>query len=139
SQALRADKQYYPAVMAKSRVLSKIGKHDEAESLLQPLLKNGGRIRGLFTVYGCVLAAAKRVSEALTYFQKATKNFPNDPQAWRFKGQALLELNRPHQALTSFGRAMRIAPGDFRIGVRYCKALFTLRQHERALQTLPVA
>src|SRR5437762_11220806 len=33
---------------------------------------------------------------------------------------------------------MRIAPGDFRIGVRYCKALFTLRQHERALQKLPV-
>jgi len=121
-----------------ARLLFRMGKHAEVQHLLRPLLVRRKCDPRALVTYGGSLAREGKLKQALAYFTKATKRFPQYLDAWIFKGQALIDLKRPQEALAALEKAWHIAPEDHRAQSRYCEALFAVGQYQRSLAELPV-
>lgn len=127
-----------PLQIAQSRVLSKMRKYSDAEGILKPLLGKGQKVPGLLVQYGCILRNAGKVSQALPYFDKATRAFPNDAEAQYFKARVLLQLNRLQEAMQSIESALKMDPNSFPTQVIFSEVLINAGEEKRALRTLPV-
>jgi len=138
SQAAHLDPDWPFSTLRKAEVLLKMGKHKEAQRLLRPLLKYGKRDPDFFIGYGSSLALAGRPSQALVYFKKATGSFPQNAEAWLYRGQALKDLKRPQAALAALERALKIDPSESRVLFEYCAVLFGLGEFQRCLKELPM-
>jgi tetratricopeptide (TPR) repeat protein len=138
SQAIRIDPKWYFHRFLKAVLLIKMKRYSEAEPLLKALLGQGERVPLIFCSYGCALAGSGNVRKALGYFVKATRLMPDNPDSWRCKGQALLDLKRPSEALVALEKASQIAPTDDQVQFQLCKALLAVGQYQRILAEIPL-
>lgn len=61
---------------------------------------------------------------------------PDDPYYYELKGQILLENRKVSQAVTAYGKAVELVPGDALILAGYGRALLAEGQTKKALRTL---
>jgi tetratricopeptide (TPR) repeat protein len=138
SKAIQIDPEWYFHRFLKASLLIKMRRYSEAEPLLKALLGQSKRAPVIVCNYGCALAGSGNLRKALAYFVKATNLMPNDPDSWRFKGQALLDLKRPSEALVALEKASKIAPSDDQVQFQLCKALLAVRKYQRMLAEIPI-
>jgi tetratricopeptide (TPR) repeat protein len=98
-----------------ARVLLKQQKFREARAKLEPFLKKGKTIRGLFFVYGLAYAGEGKATEAAEYLEKAAQAYENDPVAWGSQGIALCEMGSYEAAIESLERGARVRPRQQRV------------------------
>ncbi|MDF5731614.1 MAG: tetratricopeptide repeat protein [Rhizonema sp. PD38] len=78
-------------------------------------------------------AAKKYYEEALSVYDNFVKKQPNDPIAWTDRGNVLLKLNRPQDAIASYSKALEI-DGNFYVALLgKGNALITRGKREEAL------
>lgn len=86
---------------------------------------------------------AAQMSFAAEHFNRASNEVREtlelDPQlaaAWRLRGQIVLKLGRPEQAIADYHRALRLAPGDPETLLLLAELHYQQKQPRRALATL---
>ncbi len=78
-------------------------------------------------------AAKKYYEEALPVYDNFVERQPNDPIAWTDRGNILLKLNRPQNAIASYSKALEI-DGNFYVALLgKGNALITLGKRQEAL------
>ncbi len=138
SLAARVEPRWYFHRFLKASLLMRMKRYSEAESLFKAILGEAKRAPLIYCNYGCALAGGGKVREALPYFVKATRSLPNNADSWRFKGQALLDLKRPSEALVALETAWQIAPNDEQVQHHLGIALLALGHYDRMLAEIPV-
>lgn len=71
--------------------------------------------------------------KALDTFQKFIYSNPNDPQAWRGRGDALLALARYERAVSAYDKALQLQPNDAKTLNKKGETLYELQRHQEAL------
>ena len=71
--------------------------------------------------------------KALDTFQKLLDSKPNDPQAWRGRGDALLALARYERAVSAYDKALQLDPKDAKTLNKKGETLYELQRHQEAL------
>ena len=78
-------------------------------------------------------AGHQQAAEAIASFEKATRDTPDDPQAWVQLGHAYFDSGQAQQAIASYSKALALQPGKVDImtdlGVMYHED----KQHQKAL------
>lgn len=118
-----------------ARILLKQRKFQATRAKLEPFLRKGKTIRGLFFVYGLAYAREGKVTEAAEYFEKAAQAFGNDPIAWGNEGIARCELGSYEYAIEPLERALALDPSNKEFLHYRCEALFETGQFSIAVQT----
>ena len=78
-----------------------------------------------------------RYEEALPYLKKAVEYFPADQFSFTNLGLSLLKLGQADEGLATLAQAHNNRPQNKWTAARYCAALFSQQQCERALAELP--
>jgi tetratricopeptide (TPR) repeat protein len=73
--------------------------------------------------------------KALDTFQRLIDSKPNDPQAWRGRGDALLALARYERALSAYDKALQLQPNDAKTLNKKGETLYELQRYQEALDT----
>ncbi|MEG3986017.1 tetratricopeptide repeat protein [Microcoleus sp. S28C3] len=73
--------------------------------------------------------------KALDTFQRLIDSKPNDPQAWRGRGDALLALGRYERALSAYDKALQLQPNDAKTLNKKGETLYELQRYQEALDT----
>ena len=71
--------------------------------------------------------------KALDTFQKLIDSKPNDPQAWRGRGDALLALARYERSLSAYDKALQLQPNDAKTLNKKGETLYELQRYQEAL------
>ncbi|XHL96464.1 MAG: tetratricopeptide repeat protein [Microcoleus anatoxicus] len=73
--------------------------------------------------------------KALDTFQKLIDSKPNDPQAWRGRGDALLALARYERSISAYDKALQLQPNDAKTLNKKGETLYELQRYQEALDT----
>jgi len=73
--------------------------------------------------------------KALDTFQRLIDSKPNDPQAWRGRGDALLALARYERSLSAYDKALQLQPNDAKTLNKKGETLYELQRYQEALDT----
>ena len=80
------------------------------------------------------LLESQKPQEALENFQKLTEGLkPNDPKAWKGKGDALFKLERYEGALAAYDKALQFQPNDPKILSNKARVLDQIGRYQEAL------
>ncbi len=101
----------HPAALTQAHALHKQGRLAEAEVLYRQVLKGQPRQVDALQLLALIEAQNQRHVEALSLFDAALKLRPDLVSAWVNRGVALQALNRNHDALVSYERALACQPG----------------------------
>ena len=71
--------------------------------------------------------------KAVTSYEAALANNPNDPMLWTYQGMVLEQLGQDARALTSYERAIQLRPSSTIALVNQCAVLNHLHQSQSAL------
>ena len=82
------------------------------------------------------LLSGKRHSEALTFFDEAKREAPQDPNPYFYSGVALAELGRLSEAAAELRGAIRLDPKTARYGLVYADVLANLGDDTAAVKAL---
>ncbi|HEY3677530.1 MAG TPA: tetratricopeptide repeat protein, partial [Bradyrhizobium sp.] len=82
---------------------------------------------------GITLHQAGRHNEALNAFDGALRLAPGDAEAWKNRGNVLIDLKRPADAVLSFERAVRLDPRHWDAAYRCGFLLYELGRHAEAI------
>jgi tetratricopeptide (TPR) repeat protein len=128
----------HPSVaIERARMLIRLEEFKSAREALAPFLADGGRISGIFSLYGASFGNEGTYSEALEYFDKAINAFENDALSWGNKGAVLCKLGRYGEALEALNRSLALRPGHKRFLHLRCEALLETKQYTVAAETTP--
>lgn len=83
---------------------------------------------------GCASMKAGRVEAALHFFDRAIDTASNNPEGFRWKGKALVQLDQMDEALALFDAALEIAPNDPEVHYERGMAFAILGDSERAVE-----
>ena len=106
---------------------------DEAEKLLASLQAAGDDSAQFYIWQGRVLQNAGQLDEAISAYSKAVNRQPEDPQAYRMRGNAFKELEDYETALEDYTRSLELEPEAYwfnRRGLTYEE----MKQFPQALQ-----
>ena len=120
-----------------ARALLRLKKPKQAKQLLQELLPHAERCPDILVLYGSALIEDGQPEEAVKLLTEATRFAPRDHVAWEGLGEALLKLKRYDEASKALEQALELHPDCRWALVCYCKALFALGAHKKALQRCP--
>ena len=84
------------AVCRLAETVSFLGRYEEADAMYRTAIKN--RNREAAFLYGKFLFQRDRFEEALFYFKRWTKEYPDQAVAWSYLGRCQLQLERPKAA-----------------------------------------
>ena len=101
---------------AKCISLAQEGKHEEAISCYDGMMKSSGPSYGLANfMKGSVLIGLGEYTKAIECFIESEKTFPDDPDVKICKAICNVRLMRRNEALGCINDALRIAPTEVRI------------------------
>jgi len=121
----------------KAETFMHLDRPEAAMKVLQPALKTGESVQGVFTIYGWALSEQGRHEEAMAYLTKATEHFPDDQFAFTHLGLTLLDQGQVEKGVAELARAYRKRPENKWTAAQYCRALFSSQQYDRTLSELP--
>lgn len=91
-----------------------------------------------------IIAASKALkqenfTEAIAAAERAVKKHPNNPQAWKIRGDIFLNSERYLQALTSYEKAIQLNPKNYQFLNSQGEALLGLERYKQALEVFEKA
>jgi tetratricopeptide (TPR) repeat protein len=131
-QALSADPSHPDALHLMGLLSLDAGKHEQAVDWIASAIRQDPRAEFLSSL-GVVLQAQGRQQEALNVFDKAVQLRPGDAGLWKQLGGALVELQRPAEALLSLQHASKLDPRDSDAAYKILFLLHASGQFEQAL------
>ncbi len=84
---------------------------DHAAEWISRAIQQDPRPQYLFTL-GVTRQRQRRFEEALQAFDRAVQLKPDAAELWRHRGNVLVDLKRPDQALLSFQEVLKLNPHD---------------------------
>ena len=109
-QAIRRDSNSVDAYGELSLVLSRLGRHEEAEAAIRGALRLRPADPSLHNVFGSILATSGRVADALAAFGAALRLQPDFPDACCNKGKILSDRGDFAPAIALFRQALLTEP-----------------------------
>ena len=131
-QALSTDPGHADALHLMGLLSFDAGQHDQAVDWIACAIRQAPRPEFLSSL-GITLQAQGRHEEALNVFDKAVQLKPEDAGLWKQLGGALVELQRPADALLSLQHASKLDPQDWDAAYKNFFLLHTLGRFEQAL------
>ena len=131
-QALSADPGHADALHLMGLLSFDAGQHDQAVDWIACAIRQDPRPEFLSSL-GITLQAQGRHEEALNVFDKAVQLKPEDAGLWKQLGGALVELQRPADALLSLQHASKLDPQDWDAAYKNLFLLHALGRFEQAL------
>jgi tetratricopeptide (TPR) repeat protein len=131
-QALAADHGHADALHLMGLLSFDAGQHGQALEWIAGAIRQDPKPEYLSSL-GITLQAQGRHEEALNVFDKAVQLRPDDAGLWKHLGGALMELQRPVDALLSLQHASKLDPRDCDAAYKYLFLLHTLGRFEQAL------
>lgn len=120
--------------VVQARALREIGLSDDAEALLQELVKRHPREAEAHNQLGILCLDDQRVSEAVEHLERARRLSPADAQILNNLGFALLAAQQPTQAIDVLREALRLDGADRQIRNNLGFALVADRREDEALR-----
>jgi tetratricopeptide (TPR) repeat protein len=131
-QALAADPGHADALHLMGLLALDAGEQDRALDWIASAIRQDPKPEYLCSL-GIALQAQGRHDEALNVFDKAVQLRPDDAGLWKHLGGALMELQRPADALLSMQHASKLDPRDCDAAYKTLFLLHTLGRFEQAL------
>lgn len=117
-------------------VLAGMNRGGEALAAARTLvIKHPESIETLFNL-GRLLSGGRLYEEAVEYFDRALALRPNLAVGWYHRGNALVRLRKPAEAVHSFEQALVFAPSSLEIYKVLGEVLFQVGERERAFRWL---
>lgn len=111
------------------------GQLDLAETLYKEILQSQPSNFDALQLLATIAAQHGNSSQAVDLFDRALRIKPGFAAAWSNRGNALLELRRPEEALASYDRALRIQP-EYALALHgHANALRELHRYDEALDS----
>jgi len=138
--ALQSDPRSQPAVVAKVSALTRAGRHDEAVTFLQGLVKRQGETAPLLTLLGNVYLAKGQTAKAAAEFQRAVKVSESYPAARFALARLALAASKEQEAIDHLRQVLVGAPGHAAAGSALAGLYARETRYDQAIQVLePVA
>jgi tetratricopeptide (TPR) repeat protein len=131
-QTLAADSSHAGALHLMGLLSLDAGQHDHALDWIVRAVRQDPRPEYLSSL-GSTLQQQGRHEEALNVFDKAVQLRPGDAGLWKHLSGALMELQRPADALLSSQHALKLNPRDWDAAYRSLFLLHALGRFEEAL------
>ena len=131
-QALAADPGHTDALHLMGLLALDARQHDQAMDWIASAIRQDPKPEYLCSL-GTALQAQGRHDEALNVFDKAVQLRPDDAGLWKHLGGALMEVQRPADALLSLQHASKLDPQDGDAAYKTLFLLHTLGRFEQAL------
>ncbi|HEY6625581.1 MAG TPA: tetratricopeptide repeat protein, partial [Ignavibacteriaceae bacterium] len=128
NDAIKMDKQFYPAKANLAMLYYNNGELSKAEELFLDLIKNHPEYNDGEYYLGLLYAEQKRYSEAAEIFEKAVNKTEVNPRIYYNLGLIYQYLNNPAKAESSLLKAYSILPNEF--DVLYALADFYLKKQD---------
>ena len=138
--ALQADPRSQPAVVAKVNALTRAGRHDEAVTFVQGLMKRQGETAPLLTMLGNVYLAKGQTAKAATEYRRAVKVSESYPAARFALARLALAASKEQEAVDHLHQVLTGAPGHAAAGSALAGLYARETRYDQAIQVLePVA
>jgi predicted O-linked N-acetylglucosamine transferase (SPINDLY family) len=132
-RALRLAPDNSDILADKGKVLTELGRHQEALVCYQRAVSINPRHLNALQNQGATLLILKNFAEALAVFDRLLAIVPNYVPAFSNRGEALKELGRDEEAVTSFRQAIAIDPQNIEAWINLGDALFKLKRYDEAV------
>ncbi len=135
-RALRQDPGFLPALLSRLKALSVEQRHEDVMELAEKLVASGPQEEEeeVWRLWAASLRATAREQEALEVVRRWLSRLPLSLEGHLLEAELLSERGDNEQAVTSLGRALRIAPDAEKVYSHLSVVMIRMRRHEAALQ-----
>ncbi len=131
-QALAAEPDHADALHLMGLLSFHAAQHDLAVEWFARAVRKDPKPQFLASL-GTTLRGRGRFEEALEAFEKAVQLKPDVALLWKFRGNVLVDLNWPDQAVASFRHALALDPRDWDAAYNSGALLFQLERLDEAV------
>ena len=111
-------------------------KYDEAEAMFGRVLENDPENADALAGMGRVKLGKKQYADALSLLERAAGKKPDDAALQASLGEAYNKLDRPQEAATAYGAALKAEPANGNYGIAQAQALRKAKQLDKAEEVL---
>jgi tetratricopeptide (TPR) repeat protein len=115
--------------------LWRLGKHSEASTILQRLIKSNKNIYIAHLMLAAILNEQNKYEESLSAVNQAIAIKPNDYNAWKFKSLVFLNLKKYPLSLEIVNKMIEDNPQDISLHLLKSGIFFVMKNHSEALAT----
>jgi tetratricopeptide (TPR) repeat protein len=134
-RALEADPNHADTLHLMGLLSFHFNQDDHAAEWISRAIQQDPKPQYLFTL-GVTRQRQRRFEEALQAFDRATQIKPDAVELWRHRGNVLVDLKRPDQALLNFQEVLKHNPYDRDAAYNSGSMLLQLKRLEEALSSL---
>ncbi|MCP9935004.1 tetratricopeptide repeat protein [Cyanobium sp. Candia 9D4] len=135
-RALRQDPGFLPALLSRLKALSVEQRHEDVIELAEKLVGSCPQEEEeeVWRLWSASLRATGREEDALEVVRRWLSRFPLSLKGHLLEAELLSELGDNKQAVSSLGRALRIAPTAEKVYSHLSVVMIRMRRHEEALK-----
>ena len=109
---LKIKPQQSAVMLTRAALLAKLGKHDAAIEELQDVQKANPKGLPTLLELGALYTSMKQYDKAIEVFTAILVDHPDEVEAMRGRGDALLNSGRRAEAISDYQRALKLQPHD---------------------------
>ena len=132
--ALRINPAFDTALIHLARIYLKEGRHNEAISIYEELIKRNYKTAELYYNLAMALGIQEKYSDSIKYFSKSLELNPDDPDTHNKMGIILLAAGKANDSIVQFNESLRIKANQSVVYENLGTAYNQLGKYELAIQ-----